>query len=170
MNVKRSVYCLRLDLKTANNPNAEPQMRDLQAAARMLGLQLVILAAGSDRDIDGVFATLRERRIEALLVTADGLFFGLPDKLATLAARHAVPTFYPLSDYVRAGGLISYGANLSESWRQAGIYVGKIVKGTKVADLPVIQPTARSSESRQQHDLAIGEFRWRPIIRAANVE
>src|SRR5262249_60756402 len=117
------------------------QTRDLQAAARMRGLQLVILAAGSDRDIDGVFATLRERRMEALLVTADGLFFGLPDKLATLAARHAVPTFYPLSDYVRAGGLISYGANLSASWRQAGIYVGKIVGGASVADLPVIQPT-----------------------------
>ena len=128
-------------LVNPNNPNAEPQMRDLQAAAHMLGLQLVILAAGSDRDIDGVFATLKERQIEALLVTADGLFFGLPDKLATLAARYEVPTFYPLSDYVRAGGLISYGANLSASWRQAGIYVGKIVRGTKVADLPVIQPT-----------------------------
>jgi putative ABC transport system substrate-binding protein len=128
-------------LVNPNNPNAEPQMRDLQAAARMLGLQLVILAAGSDRDIDGVFATLRERQIEALLVTADGFFFGLPDKLATLAARHAVPTFYPLSDYVRAGGLISYGANLSESWRQAGVYVGKLIKGTKVGELPIIQPT-----------------------------
>jgi putative ABC transport system substrate-binding protein len=128
-------------LVNPNNPNAEPQTRDLQAAARTLGLQLVILAAGSDRDIDGIFATLRERQIEALLVTADGFFFGLPDKLATLAARHAVPTFYPLSDYVRAGGLISYGANLSESWRQAGVYVGKIVKGTKVTDLPIIQPT-----------------------------
>jgi putative tryptophan/tyrosine transport system substrate-binding protein len=87
------------------------------------------------------FSTARERQVEALLVTADGLFFGLPDKLATLAARHALPTFYPLSDYARAGGLISYGANLSESWRQAGIYVGKIVKGTKVTDLPIIQPT-----------------------------
>jgi putative tryptophan/tyrosine transport system substrate-binding protein len=128
-------------LVNPNNPNAAPQTRDLQAAARMLGLQLVILAAGSDRDIDGVFATLRERQIEALLVTADGLFFGLPDKLATLAARHAVPTFYPLSDYVRAGGLISYGANLSESWRQAGVYVGKLIKGTKVGELPIIQPT-----------------------------
>jgi putative tryptophan/tyrosine transport system substrate-binding protein len=124
-----------------NNPNAEPQGRDLQAAARTLGLELVTLAAGSDRDIDDIFSTARERRVEALLVTADGLFFGLPDKLATLAARHALPTFYPLSDYARAGGLISYGANLSESWRQAGIYVGKIVKGTKVTDLPIIQPT-----------------------------
>jgi putative ABC transport system substrate-binding protein len=119
--------------------HAEPQARDLQAAARTLGLQLITLAAGSDREIDSVFATLRERKIEALLITADGFFFGLQDRLATLAVRHAVPTFYPLSDYVAAGGLISYGANLSESWRQAGIYVGKIVKGAKVADLPVIQ-------------------------------
>jgi putative ABC transport system substrate-binding protein len=126
-------------LVNPNNPNAEPQARDLQAAARTLGLQLIILAAGSDREIDSVFTTIRERKIEALLITADGFFFGLQDRLATLATRHAVPTFYPLSDYVAAGGLISYGANLSESWRQAGIYVGKIVKGAKVADLPVIQ-------------------------------
>jgi putative ABC transport system substrate-binding protein len=74
-------------------------------------------------------------------VTADGLFFGLADKLAILAARYAVPAFYPLSDYVAAGGLISYGANLSESWRQAGIYVGKIIKGAKVADIPIFQAT-----------------------------
>ena len=126
-------------LVNPNNPNAEPQARDLQAAARALGLQLVILGAGNDREIDSIFTTLKERQVEALLVTADGFFFGLPDKLATLAARHAVPTFYPLSDYVAAGGLISYGANLSESWHQAGIYVGKLVKGTKVVDLPVIQ-------------------------------
>jgi putative tryptophan/tyrosine transport system substrate-binding protein len=84
---------------------------------------------------------MRDRQIEALLVTADGFFFGLPDKLATLAARYAVPTFYPLSDYVATGGLISYGANLSESWRQAGSYVGRIIRGTKVADLPIIQAT-----------------------------
>jgi putative ABC transport system substrate-binding protein len=128
-------------LVNPNNPNAEPQARDLQAAARTLGLQLVILSAGSDREIDGIFATLRDRQIEALLVTADGFFFGLPDKLATLAARYAVPTFYPLSDYVATGGLISYGANLSESWRQAGSYVGRIIRGTKVADLPIIQAT-----------------------------
>jgi putative ABC transport system substrate-binding protein len=128
-------------LVNPNNPNAEPQSRDLQAAARTLGLEVVILAAGSDQEIDAIFGRMQERRIEALLVTADGLFFGLPDKLATLAARYAMPTFYPLSDYVAAGGLISYGANLSESWRQAGIYVGKIVKGAKIADLPVIQAT-----------------------------
>lgn len=126
-------------LVNPNNPNAEPQSRDLQEAARTLGLQLIILSAGSDSEIDSVFATFEERHIEALLVTADGFFFGLQNKLATLAARQAVPAFYPLSDYVAAGGLISYGANLSESWRQAGIYVGKILKGTKPADLPVMQ-------------------------------
>jgi putative ABC transport system substrate-binding protein len=126
-------------LVNPNNPNAEPQLRDLQASARMLGLQIITLAAGSDREIDSVFATLGERKIEAMLVTADGFFFGLQDQLVPLAARHAVPTVFPLSDYVAAGGLISYGANLSESWRQTGAYVGKIVTGTKTTDLPVMQ-------------------------------
>jgi putative tryptophan/tyrosine transport system substrate-binding protein len=128
-------------LVNPNNPNAEPQARDLQAAAHALGLRLVMLSAGTDDEINAVFAQLRERQIEALLVTADGFFFGLGDKLAMLAARHAMPTFYPLSDYVVAGGLISYGANLSEAWRHAGIYVGKIIKGAKVADMPVFQAT-----------------------------
>jgi putative ABC transport system substrate-binding protein len=126
-------------LVNPNNPNAEPQSRDLQEAARALGLQLIILPAGSDHEIDSIFVTIEERHIGALLVTADGFFFGLQNKLATLAARHAVPTFYPLSDYTTAGGLISYGANLSESWRQAGIYVGKVLEGTKPAELPVLQ-------------------------------
>jgi ABC-type uncharacterized transport system substrate-binding protein len=128
-------------LVNPNNPNAEPQARDLQAAASAIGLKLVILPAGTDSEIDSIFANLRERHIEALLVTADGLFFGLGDKLAMLAARYAMPTFYPLSDYVAVGGLISYGANLSESWRQAGIYAGKIIKGAQVADMPVFQAT-----------------------------
>jgi putative ABC transport system substrate-binding protein len=128
-------------LVNPNNPNAEPQARDLQAAARALGLQLVILAAGTDSEINTVFAQLRERQIEALLVAADGFFFGLTDKLAMLAAHYAIPAFYPLSDYVAAGGLISYGANVSESWRQAGIYVGKIIKGAKIADMPIFQAT-----------------------------
>jgi putative tryptophan/tyrosine transport system substrate-binding protein len=86
------------------------------------------------------FAALAQQKIQALLVTADGFFFGLQDKLATLAAHYALPAFYPLSDYVLAGGLISYGANLAESWRQAGTYVAKIVKGAKPSDLPILQP------------------------------
>jgi putative tryptophan/tyrosine transport system substrate-binding protein len=126
-------------LVNPNNPNANPQVHDLQEAAHSLGLQLVVLAASTDAEIEKVFATLGERRVEALLVTADGFFFGLQNELAMLSARYGVPAFYPLSDYVRAGGLISYGANLSESWRQAGVYVAKILKGAKPMDLPVIQ-------------------------------
>ena len=104
----------------------------------------------------GFLQRLRERHIEALLVTADGLFFGLADKLAMLAARYAMPAFYPLSDYVAAGGLISYGANLSESWRQAGIYVGKIIKGAKVADMPVFQATNFELASQPQDGQSVG--------------
>src|SRR5262249_54090302 len=126
-------------LVNPNNPNAGPQTHDLQEAARALDLQLAVLPAGSGPEIDQVFTTLSERHIKALLVTADGFFFGLQNKLAILSARYGVPTFYPLSDYVAAGGLISYGANLSESWRQAGVYVAKILRGAKPADLPVVQ-------------------------------
>jgi len=127
-------------LVNPNNPNVGPQLRDLRVAASGLGLQIVALSAGDESEIDRVFSTLTQQKIQALLVTADGFFFGLQDKLATLATRYAVPAFYPLSDYVLAGGLISYGANLAESWRQAGTYVAKIVKGAKPSDLPVMQP------------------------------
>jgi putative tryptophan/tyrosine transport system substrate-binding protein len=127
-------------LVNPNNSNVEPQLRDLRAAASGLGLQIVALSAGNEDELDRVFATLTQQKIQALLVTADGFFFGLQDKLATLTARYAVPAFYPLSDYVLAGGLISYGANLAESWRQAGAYVARIVKGAKPSDLPIMQP------------------------------
>jgi putative ABC transport system substrate-binding protein len=127
-------------LVNPNNSNVEPQLRDLRAAASGLGLEIVALSAGDESEIDRAFATLSQQKIQALLVTADGFFFGLQDKLVTLAARYAVPVFYPLSDYVLAGGLISYGANLAESWRQAGAYVAKIVKGAKPFDLPIMQP------------------------------
>src|SRR5262249_6375661 len=85
------------------------------------------------------FATLVERRIEALLVTADGFFFGLYDQLVTLAARYRLPAVYPLNEYVSAGGLLSYGANRTESFLQTGIYVAKILRGTRPAELPVLQ-------------------------------
>jgi putative tryptophan/tyrosine transport system substrate-binding protein len=104
-------------LVNPNNPNVEPQLRDLRTAASGLGLQIVALSAGDEAEIDRAFTTLTQQKIQALLVTADGLFFGLQDKLATLAAHYALPAFYPLSDYVVAGGLISYGANLADSWR-----------------------------------------------------
>jgi len=128
-------------LANPNNPNAAPQVRDLQAAARALGIQLVVLNAGSEREIDNIYSTLSQRRIGALVVTADGFLISRQEQLVELATRHAVPAMYPLRQYVASGGLISYGANLSEAFRQAGNYVGRILKGAKPADLPVEQPT-----------------------------
>jgi putative ABC transport system substrate-binding protein len=128
-------------LANPNNPNAEPQVRELQAAARSLGIQLIVLGAGSEQEIDSIFSTLPQRRIAALVVTADGFLISRQEQLVALAARYGVPTMYPLRQYVAAGGLISYGANLPEAFRQAGIYVGRILKGAKPADLPVEQPT-----------------------------
>jgi len=126
-------------LVNPTNPNAEPQLRDAQAAAYALGQQLVVLDAATEREIESVFATLAERQVGALLVTADGFLIGRQDQLVALAARYAVPTMYPLSQYVTAGGLISYGASLSDAFHQTGIYVGRILKGANPADLPVLQ-------------------------------
>ena len=126
-------------LVNPTNPNAEPQLRDAQAAAYALGQQLVVLDAATEREIESVFATLAERQVGALLVTADGFLIGRQDQLVALAARYAVPTMYPLSQYVVAGGLISYGASLSDAFRQTGLYVGRILKGAHPADLPVLQ-------------------------------
>jgi putative tryptophan/tyrosine transport system substrate-binding protein len=128
-------------LSNPKNPNAEPQVRDLQAAARALGTQLIVLSAGSERDIDNIFTTLPQRGIAALVITADGFFISRQEQLVALATNRAVPTMYPLRTYVDAGGLISYGANLSEGYRQAGIYVGRILKGAKPTELPVEQAT-----------------------------
>jgi ABC-type uncharacterized transport system substrate-binding protein len=84
---------------------------------------------------------MAERKIEALVVTADGFLISRQDQIVALAARYAVPTMYPLSQYVAAGGLMSYGANLRDAFRQTGVYVGRILKGAKPSDLPVLQPT-----------------------------
>ena len=123
------------------NPNSEPQLRDLQAAARALGLEIVTLGASSIQEIDSVFLTLPQREIRALLVTADGFLISRQDQLVALAARHAIPTMYPLRQYADAGGLMSYGANLPDAFRECGTYVGRILKGAKPADLPVLQPS-----------------------------
>ena len=122
------------------NPNAEPQLNDLQVAAKPLGLQLVTLGASNDAELDSVFPTLSQQQVGALIVTADGYLISRQDRLVNLANRYAVPTIYPLRQYAEAGGLISYGANLTDAFRQCGTYVGKILKGAKPADLPVLQP------------------------------
>jgi putative ABC transport system substrate-binding protein len=97
-------------LANLSNPNAEHQVKDLQAAARILGVEIVGLAGSNEREIDSSFATMVERKIEALVVTADGFLISRQDQIVALAARYAVPTMYPLSQYVAAGGLMSYGA------------------------------------------------------------
>ena len=128
-------------LAKPSNPNAEPQLRDLRAAARILGQELVVFGADNEREIDNSFAMMAQRRIGALVVAADGFLISRQDQIVALAARNAVPTMYPLSQYVAAGGLISYGANLPDAYRQTGVYVGKLLNGAKPSDLPVLQPT-----------------------------
>jgi putative ABC transport system substrate-binding protein len=128
-------------LVNPNNPNAGSPTNEVQAAARALGLQLLVLTAGNNGDIDTAFATLVQQRASALLVDSEALFTDRRDQIVALAARHAVPTSYSRREFVAAGGLISYGPSFSDIYRQAGVYVGRILKGTKPADLPVQQPT-----------------------------
>lgn len=128
-------------LANLSNPNAEHQVQDLEAAARILGLEPVVLAGSNEREIDSSFATMAERRIGALVVTADGFLISRQDQIIGLTAHYAVPAMYPLSQYVAAGGLMSYGANLRDAFLQTGNYVGRILKGAKPTDLPVLQPT-----------------------------
>ncbi len=120
---------------------AEQFLRGLQAAAHTLGLQLHVLHASTERDLDTVFATLVELRAGALVIGPDILFYAQAKQLATLALRHAVPTIFQNRPSAAAGGLMSYGANATDNYRLVGIYVGRILKGEKPADLPVVQST-----------------------------
>ena len=128
-------------LLNPNNPNAESQSKDVREAGRVSGRSVLVLNAGTERDIDAAFETLVHQKAEALTVTADSLFLSRLDQIVALAARHRVPTIYTNRESVELGGLISYQPNLSDSFRQAGIYTGRILKGEKPADLPVVQPT-----------------------------
>jgi putative ABC transport system substrate-binding protein len=123
-----------------NFPNAQNQVSDLQAAARARALQIHILHASTERDFDTVFATLVQMRAP-LLITADMFFTSRIAQLAALTVRHAIPASFPLREFAKAGGLMSYGTSQTEAYRQTGIYTGRILKGEKPADLPVLQPT-----------------------------
>jgi putative ABC transport system substrate-binding protein len=121
--------------------DAERQLTDLRDASRILGVQLLVLKVTSESDFAGVFATLVERRIGALLIASDPFLYVNGDQLVALTTRHAIPAMSSVSEFALAGGLISYGTNLTEAYRQIGIYTGRILKGEKPADLPVQQAT-----------------------------
>ena len=128
-------------LLNPKNAIVELEKNEMQEAARALGLQLVILQASTEREIDGSFANLVQQRAGALLVSGDVLFNDRREQIAELAARHAVPTSCADRQEAVAGGLMSYSASIIDTFRQAGKYVGRILKGEKPADLPVQQPT-----------------------------
>ena len=121
--------------------SADAQMRDVQAAARTIGQQIFLVDVGIDRELDNAFATIVQQRADALLVMGDPFFTNLRDQLVALAAKHSVPAMYPFREFILAGGLINYGPSIAEGYRQVGIYTGKILRGAKTADLPVMLPT-----------------------------
>jgi putative tryptophan/tyrosine transport system substrate-binding protein len=121
------------------NPNAAAQSKNLQMAAQRLGLQLHILNAITPSDFDAAFAKVHELKASALMIAQDVMFNTQTAKLAELALRYAIPAIYPTRDFAEAGGMMSYGTDLRDEYRQAGIYTGRILRGEKPADLPVIQ-------------------------------
>ena len=122
-------------------PDVQGKFRQTQDAARRVGLELQLVAGGTDRDIDAAFTRMSELRVAALLVFSDPFLFSRREKIVALAANHALPAIYDLREFATAGGLMSYGPRITDSYRQAGIYVGRVLKGTKPSDLPVLQPT-----------------------------
>jgi putative ABC transport system substrate-binding protein len=125
----------------ANVPAAETTLRDVQNAAHAIGMQIHVLNATTIGEIDAAFALFARERPDALFVAPDAFFSSRHVQIATLAARDRIPSVYPLRDFVGAGGLMSYGTDLADAYRQVGVYTGKILNGTKPADLPVVQST-----------------------------
>jgi putative ABC transport system substrate-binding protein len=128
-------------LVNPDNPIPEPIMRDVRDAARAKGVQLHILKAATESEIDAAFASLTQLHVGALVLGPDPFLNSRREQLVTLAAMHAVPMIYDFRQNATAGGLISYGPSLTGTWRQAGVYAGRILKGEKPTDLPVQQPT-----------------------------
>ena len=128
-------------LVNPNNAHAQTQSREVEAAARAIHQQVLILGAGTERELESAFAALVQVHAGALLVGADAFFTSQPALFVTLAARHAIPAIYPWRGHVDAGGLMSYGASVLDGYRQAGNYAGRVLKGEKPADLPVVQST-----------------------------
>jgi putative tryptophan/tyrosine transport system substrate-binding protein len=123
------------------NPNSKIDTAEIDEAARTLGHEAVILEAATESECEAAFASLRQRRVAALIVESDPFFNKLTDPLVALALRHSIPVVYPRREFVSAGGLMSYGSSLTEAYRQVGIYAGRILKGDKPSDLPILLPS-----------------------------
>jgi putative tryptophan/tyrosine transport system substrate-binding protein len=128
-------------LLNPDNPQFETQSREVSTAARAIGVQLQVLRVSTESELDTAFATLVRERAGALAVGGDAFFNSRREQIVALAARHGVPAVYPWPEYATAGGLMSYGPSLVNAYRQTGVYVGRVLKGAKPADLPVMQPT-----------------------------
>jgi putative ABC transport system substrate-binding protein len=120
-------------------PPTQTNVRDVAAAARVMGLQIILIEASSESEINAAFAAIIQKRAGALLVGADPFFNGRRDQIVALAARHAIPAIFEQREFAVAGGLMSYGTSIADAYRQMGIYTGRILKGEKPADLPVVQ-------------------------------
>src|SRR5262249_26019475 len=125
----------------ANTATAEAALRDIPEAARLLGLQLQVLKASTSREIETAFATMVHDRAEALFVATDSFFVSRSVQFATLASRHAIPATYGAREVVEVGGLMSYATDIGDTFRQVGVYTGKILNGANPAELPVLQST-----------------------------
>jgi len=140
----------------ANPDRAEAQVREAESAARAMGLQVQSLKAGSSREINAVFATFQREQPDALFVSPDPYFVVRRAQIVTLAARHGIPTSFSVREPVEAGGLMSYGTDLSDVYRQAGVYTARILKGAKPADLPIVQTTKFELVINAQTALMLG--------------
>jgi putative ABC transport system substrate-binding protein len=128
-------------LVNPRNPNTAADAKDVEQAAHAIGQQIVVLNASAESEFPAAFAALVQQRVEALVIGADVLFTTHRQQLVALATRHTIPTIYQWREFATAGGLMSYGTNLADAYRQVGVYVGRILNGAKPADLPVVQPT-----------------------------
>ena len=128
-------------LVNPNFPPASAELRDVQAAARTIGLQIDVVTASTSREIDVAFASFVGKRPDALFVGGDPFLLGQRDQIVSLVAHHVVPATYAQREFVAAGGLMSYGTSVPDGYRQAGVYTGRILRGVKPAELPVLQPT-----------------------------
>jgi putative ABC transport system substrate-binding protein len=124
-----------------SNTRADSDIQEMEAAARALGQQIVVAKAATNRNFETAFETLAGRSIQAVVIGGDPFFNSQAQQVVTLASHYAIPTIYPLNEFTTVGGLMSYGSSIADAYRQAGIYAGRILKGAKPADLPVMQPT-----------------------------